>query len=100
MNLEPETPRLPPVNRTRVLEPTYRCPECFDRGYAEVTDPESGLPAIALPCRHCRPIGYRRWSEGHYQLDHHCPECSALRTGQISPADYDKEGRWLGAPPQ
>lgn len=88
----------PPANRTKVLEELYRCPDCLDHGVVDLVDPESGLPPIAAPCRHCRPISYRRWSEGHYKLDHHCPECSALRNGQIGPADYDHEGRWIGAP--
>lgn len=100
MNSEPERLRPIPPNRTKVMEPLYRCPECFDRGVVEDTDPESGLPAIAHPCRHCRVVAYRRWQEGHYEPNHHCPECSALRAGQISTTDYDNQGFWIGAPTQ
>lgn len=98
MNSQPEKVIVVPPNRTRVQDALYRCPECFDCGWVETINPESGLPPAAHPCRHCRVIAYRRWHEGHYAMDHHCPECSALRTGQVTTMEYDNEGQWIGRP--
>ena len=86
-----------PQRHGKVLEPLYRCPECLDRGWIDDTDTDSGLPPIMHPCRHCRQVAYRRWSEGHYRLDHHCEECSAVRSGQVASHDYDRDGNWVGS---
>lgn len=74
------------------------CPECSDTGWIEVTSPDLGLPLGAKPCRHCRPVVYRRWREHHFAQGHVCAECAAIRGGRISSFDFDSEGNYTGPP--
>jgi hypothetical protein len=91
------TASFPKRPASRFSEPLYRCPECMDKGWALVVSADSGLPPIAEPCRHCRTIERRRWAEGHYNVDHYCDECGAIRSGRVTRHDFDLEGNWLGA---
>ncbi|MFZ4431572.1 MAG: hypothetical protein ACOYOQ_00095 [Microthrixaceae bacterium] len=85
----------PPRLKGRIAERTYRCPECWDRRWVVTEDEDQ--PPTAKPCRHCAPVEYARWRDGHHDPDHTCEECAAVRSGRASAYDYDGDGRYLGA---
>lgn len=87
---------MPPRLKEKVLEPTYRCPVCLDTGWTFVVDQDDDVPPAVLPCRSCRYIIARRRREGHYEPNHTCPECAAIRSGDVTPLDFDAEGNFIG----
>ena len=84
-----------PEANPNMRERLYRCPECFDCGWVVAHDDDEA-PTMK-PCRHCRPVVYGRWQDGHYVPGHSCDECNAIRAGRATVHDYTESGEYLGA---
>lgn len=78
------------ISLPSAIEPLYACRGCKDEGMVRY-DLEG--QERYRPCPECNPDGALRWAEGHYESDHSCGACDALR-GRVlrrrrAPAEAD-----------
>ena len=60
---------------------TYRCPDCYDRGWVYDLDDGTAVTA-AKPCRRCNHRQYERWLAHWSDPKHTCSECDGSTRGR------------------